>query len=62
MKNHMIIRARPMKRPGKRPIMNSLVMDRPLTQEPRMMKLVLGGMMGPRMAPEEMMAPARPGR
>lgn len=47
--------------PGMRPIMKSLVMERPLTVAPRRMKLVLGGMMGPRMAPEATTAPARPG-
>ena len=50
-----------MKMPGNRPIMNSLVMDRPLMVAPSRMKLVLGGMMGPRMAPEAMTPPARPG-
>jgi len=61
MKYQTTIRARPMKMPGNRPIMNSLVMDRPLMVAPSRMKLVLGGMMGPRMAPEAMTPPARPG-
>ena len=51
IKNHVTIRQRPMIRPGTRPIMNSLVMERP-TVAPSRIKLVLGGMMGPRMAPE----------
>ncbi len=60
MKNQVTMRATPMIRPGTRPIMKSLVMDRP-TVAPSRMKLVLGGMMGPRMAPEAMTPPARPG-
>ena len=60
IKNHVTIRQRPMIRPGTRPIMNSLVMERP-TVAPSRIKLVLGGMMGPRMAPEAMTPPARPG-
>ena len=60
MKNHVTIRQMPMIRPGTRPIMNSLVMDRP-TVAPSRIKFVLGGMMGPRMAPDAMTPPARPG-
>ena len=59
MNHQTAISPAPKMRPGKRPIMKSLVTDK-LTVAPRMMKLVLGGMMGPRMAPEAMIPPARP--
>jgi len=50
-----------MSSPGTTPIIKSLVIESPPTVAPSIIKLVLGGIIGPMIAPDAITAPARPG-